>query len=393
MPLAFTCSCGEALRVEENLRDRKVFCPKCRKSVAVPADAQVVAASAEPKEFDAKFEPRHVERVAGSGGEPDRWKLTCYCGKRIVSPLKVSQETGRCPKCGRRLRLPGYRPELGGKRSKRADDGLPPKPVPPTPGLAETLAGVSVPELAREARKPAPLRDDLALRPVSNAPAGQAGGPPDRLSASSTLDLGRPDVPGGAAGKGSGLDLERDASEDEIGTIVMEFDDEILARETGANKHAAVKTADILRAHKISTVERSGLISAWPLAGKLPRALAGFIDLTFATSAMGLIVILASAGVLPAACKSLPVALAAFMAAGLINDFFMQFAGGTVGKRLVVLTVRRRGGREPGPGSLALRALLKWLLIPGWLVALVDPAERTLHDILCGTLVLKGRNR
>ncbi|MCW8133683.1 MAG: RDD family protein [Planctomycetota bacterium] len=392
MSIEFTCVCGETLRVEEAQKARKIFCPKCRKSVEVPADAKVVEASAVPeakaaaaapdevpaKGFDGAFEPRHVERVKGGAGEPDRWKLTCYCGKRIVSPLRVGQATGRCPKCGRRLKLPGYRPGSG--RRSSTSDRVPAKPVPPTPGLPETLADVKIKDVAAaqkdlaraKARSAEPdtatIVDDLALSPSSLA-----------LSKAETKPLD------GSAPKTD--------EEDEIGTIVMEFDEEALIRETGANKAAALKTADILRAHKISSVERSGLISAWPLAGKLPRALSGFIDVTFATTAMGLVVVMASLKILPESCQHVAVAVAAFIAAGLINDVLLQMTGGTLGKRLVVLVVRRRGGREVEPGRLVLRACLKWLLIPGWLVAFVDPAERSLHDIVCGTLVLKGRAR
>lgn len=390
MSIEFTCACGETLRVDESQKARKIFCPKCRKSVEVPADARIVAAGKptvqEPKVaesdevpakgFDGAFEPRHVERIKGGAGEPERWKLTCYCGKRIISPLRVGQPTGRCPKCGRRLKLPGYRPGSE-RRGPSTSDHLLSKPVPPTPGLPETLADIKLKDvaaaqgaLAREkARSSEPdtatLVDDLALSPA--APGPKAGSIP--LEAAPKSD-----------------------EEDEIGTIVMEFDEESIVRET-ANKAAALKTADLLRAHKISSVERSGLISAWPLAGKLPRALAGFIDVTFATTAMGMVVVLASLKILPESCQHVAVAVAAFIAAGLVNDIFLQLTGGTLGKRLVVLVVRKRGGREVELGRMILRALIKWVLIPGWLVAFVDPAERSLHDIVCGTLVLKGRAR
>ena len=46
------------------------------------------------------------------------------------------------------------------------------------------------------------------------------------------------------------------------------------------------------------------------------------------------------------------------------------------------------------PGlQVLLRALAKWLLLPGWILAAMDTQERTLHDLLCGTLVLQGRRR
>jgi uncharacterized RDD family membrane protein YckC len=420
MPIVFKCGCGETLSVEEALKERKVFCPKCRKSIEVPADAKVVTASelkrdapsasaaeVPAKGFDGVLEPRHVERIPAAAGEPERWKLTCYCGKRIVSPFKVGQPTGRCPKCGRRLKLPGYKPERSRRQS--SSDHIPAKPVPPTPGLPETMADMKLADVAKaEAalaaeqigapRKPksaepntATLTDDLNLQPVAKESKESPEELRKKFSASSTLDLHGVIQPQNLQG-----DLAAEPApdnEDEIGTIVMDAEDAQAIRETGANKAAAVHTADILRAHKISTVERSGLISAWPLAGKLPRALAGFIDLTFATTAMGTIIVLASLKILPESCQHFAVALAAFLAAGMINDVFLQMTGGTLGKRLVVLALRRRGGRPMDAGRTVLRAVLKWLLIPGWIIAFVDPAERALHDLICGTLVLKGRTR
>ena len=43
--------------------------------------------------------------------------------------------------------------------------------------------------------------------------------------------------------------------------------------------------------------------------------------------------------------------------------------------------------------AILLRAIAKWLLIPGWVLAFFHPAERALHDLLCNTCVLKGRVR
>ena len=78
---------------------------------------------------------------------------------------------------------------------------------------------------------------------------------------------------------------------------------------------------------------------------------------------------------------------------GLINDILLQILGGSFGKRLVVLTLRDLNGFEPSIPRLAVRALIKWTLIPGWLIGLVDPEGRCLHDWVCGTIVLKARNR
>jgi len=381
MTITLSCSCGEPITVDESLRGRKVFCAKCRGSVEVPAARPKVEA-VKPDESNKEdpgapsgeiSEPRHVERIPAEGALSERWKLTCVCGKRIYSPFHSSQPYGRCPKCGRRMRLPGYK-----AGSRKAKEAAPERPVPPTPGQPETLADAKLADLIT---KDAVLKDDLELLPVS---AGPSTSKTDRTgSASTTQALGHPEPKPADAG---------DA--DEVGTIVMEGPEvEELQRQLSVQRASAVKTADLLRAHRVSDAVRSGIISAWPLAGKLPRALAGFIDLTFCTTAAGVIVALTAAGFLPDTGRHPAVLITAFLTAGLINDILLQLTGGGLGKRLVVLALRRRAGQDVEPPRLIARAILKWLLLPGWLLAFVDPAERALHDLACGTLVLKGRTR
>ena len=350
MPITVTCSCGAALTVDAVQRGRKVFCPRCRIGVEIPLLPEEPAGQAaresgwrlEAAYEGEVFEPRHVEHLSDAQGE--RWKLTCFCGKRILSPEHSDFPVGRCPKCGRRLRLPGFRSKS--PRTKAHVVGASAsgtgRPVPPTPGLSETVA-------------------DL---PALDLQAGAGALPVD--------------------------------AQDDIGTIVMEpLELQPLARDTGVNRDAAIETADRLRAHKVATPEQSdpGLISAWPLAGRLSRALAGFIDLTLGTLAVGAVMTLASLKILPEACLHPAVGLAAFLTAGLLNDVLMQLGGGGLGKRMVVLTLRKRGGQPLDASSAVLRGLLKWALMPGWLLAFVDPAQRALHDVICETVVLKGRTR
>jgi uncharacterized RDD family membrane protein YckC len=161
-----------------------------------------------------------------------------------------------------------------------------------------------------------------------------------------------------------------------------------------ASRAAALRTADILRSKKLSErVDGSSLISAWPLAGHLPRALAGFIDLTLGLVAAMLIVVGGSLGVLPENSRYWLVPVVAFYTAVLLNDCLLQASGGSIGKRLVVLTLRTPDGMAPTVPAVLLRAVIKWLLLPGWLLAFVHPTQRALHDLLCNTCVLKGRVR
>ena len=128
MPISFTCSCGESLTVERSQEGRQAYCPNCRKSVDIPnssdsqrnEDAPTPRESLEPvadkaqasgtsendgdkskerkeKESDYEgeiFEPPHLDRIKDKNGQ-DCWKLTCYCDKRILSPLKVDNPVGR----------------------------------------------------------------------------------------------------------------------------------------------------------------------------------------------------------------------------------------------------------------------------------------------------------
>jgi uncharacterized RDD family membrane protein YckC len=182
------------------------------------------------------------------------------------------------------------------------------------------------------------------------------------------------------------------APEEEAATIIMDPVQAVV--ESGgaavvAGREAARHAADLLRAHRVSaTAERR--VSAWPLAGRLPRALAGFVDFTASALAAAVVVTLGSLRLLPESFTHPLVALAAFFCAGLLNDCLFEPLGGGAGKRLVILTLRKSDGRPPETFRLLIRGGLKWLLIPGWLTFLFDPAERAVHDWLCGTLVLKG---
>ena len=332
-PVIVKCRCGEQLELEGLPAGRPVHCPRCL-ALLRPVPDSAAGEQGEAREEQA-FEPRRIERVpAGPAGE--QWKLTCLCGKRSLSPLQPAHRTGRCPKCGRRLHLPGYRPGGAGQPEGERQAEAPTIAPPPPPPIPKPLgAGAQAAEAEQLA--------EIVLEPPSAEPAASA----------------RP------------------------------------AREHQGGHAAAMHAADRLRSRKVLPAGSSsaGLVSAWPLAGLLPRMLAGFIDLTLGMVATMCVVGLASLGVLPEASRHIAVAPLVFLAAELLNDCVLGLLGGTLGKRLVVLTVRTRGGELPGPARVILRGLLKWPLILGWLVMLAEPSQRALHDLVCGTVVLKGRAR
>lgn len=272
------------------------------------------------------------------------WKLTCACGKRARSPLRPDHPYGNCPRCGRKMKLPGYVP---------AQDAV---LVSANPGQAPLSAPSKTAEPAAE-----------------RAAGGAAAATPPAAG------IAAPIAPIMLA-------------EDEAETVAVPP----VITPPRAEHHAAGTAADRLRPHRLEQKLRgaSDRISAWPLAGKAPRALAAFIDLTFCTLAAGIVIVLANRGILPDIFLRPPAVAALILAAGLFNDGLVHLIwGGSLGKKLVVVVTRTTDGREPGACRTLIRAFLKWALIPGWIVGAVDPSERTLHDLLCDTLVLKGRPR
>jgi len=343
MPATFTCVCGELLAVPD--ASQEVFCARCNKNVPVPASA----APATPAKTSET--PPLCELVRDEQGR-EFWKLTCFCGKRVRTPSNASQPYGRCPKCGRRMKMPGY---------------LLSKPkvlVSAQPGTGPVSAPSKLNSLISElvAAKSDPGNQTTAIAPV--VPKDDTGG---------------------------------DIIVHEV--ALMEDDDETVSASSGGaaaadlqhvNLTAALTAADRLRPQRNSPAV--GRISAWPLAGKLPRALAAFIDVTFATTLAGIVVILALVDILPPILLTKELVVILVILSGVLNDGLVHFFwGGSIGKMLVLIVTRTAAGARPSGPSIMARALLKWLIVPGWVIGAIDPHQRTLHDLICGTLVLKGR--
>jgi uncharacterized RDD family membrane protein YckC len=138
----------------------------------------------------------------------------------------------------------------------------------------------------------------------------------------------------------------------------------------------------------------AGIISAWPRADLTLRGLAAFIDVTIVLLAFGVVLVLATQRVLPDWVTKVSPAVTLFVVLTLFNDVVLQILwGGSLGKRLVVLTLMGLDGRPPSAPRIVLRAAVKWILFPGWIWFFIDADHRTAHDLICGTLVLKGRKR
>ena len=396
MVISFQCSCGDVLEVPETFAGRKAYCLRCQKSVDVPIPSRAAqqvssgtgASSNVPEDTTlslpmqsddsppaspqapkvtrdviippaTKTEPpvletRNIKAPSGSYDQApeyelvnevdgkEHWKVTCFCGKRLLTPTRSENAYGRCPKCGRRIRLPGH------------------------DALLKTL--------------------DLGVAPIPGGPGGPGG--KDNLERKKSAAFTKADLD-----KALELVLSQDEIVTELALLVPEVpasNDPIMAATT-----AAMTAADRLRPrHETPRKQASsgGHIAAWPLAGILRRGLAGFIDLTFAITVTALFVVAALQGVIPRSAINFGTILAVFLCTGIFNDGFLHLLlGGSLGKKLVVIVIRNFLGAEMKPARVMLRAVFKWVLMPGWFIAAIDPNERSLHDLLCGTLVLKGR--
>lgn len=366
----FTCSCGETLHVPDNYSGTKAYCLRCEKSVEIPealrapsleerSKAETVRKSAESiaaaeaalapsaqatATADAGEQPPQYELVRSPDGK-ENWKIACFCGKRLLTPAKSEVSHGRCPKCGRRLRLPGH-------DSLKETVDLPPGAIDPTAGGSSSRNIIEERILEERKRSGEFSKSDLDLA-LAQVMAGQ----------------------------------------DDVATDVA-----LLIPEVPKFNDAAATAADRLRPQREAQPDpsgsASGLLAAWPLAGFVRRGLAGFIDVTFAMTVTAIVFLLALRGVLPEIFKNFFVELLVLLAAGFLNDGLIHLAlGGSLGKKLVVVVVRNFKGTPMEASRTLLRALCKWLLLPMSVLALVDPAQRTMHDLLCGTLVLKGRSK
>ncbi|MGD0091693.1 MAG: RDD family protein [Planctomycetota bacterium] len=290
--------------------------------------------------------------------------FTCSCGAKLEVPSGTQARTILCPKCQRNVPIP------------EAKDEAQCVPVRGEDGKDYWRLVCSC---GKHVRTPAAVGQPYGRCPK----CGQMLKMPGFLLAQKQA---------GAAAVNVALEAELKPSQDGTETVAAG----VAPVEEPLTRDAAFIAAERLRpVHAGGGAPSAGAesrISAWPLAGKLARALAAFIDLTLAVALTGVVFVLARKQVLPELLLRKELVFPLLVAAGVLNDGFIHMlSGASIGKRLVVLTTRTANGAEMGLARTFLRGLLKWLLIPGWLLALVDPSERTLHDLLCNTLVLKGR--
>jgi uncharacterized RDD family membrane protein YckC len=154
---------------------------------------------------------------------------------------------------------------------------------------------------------------------------------------------------------------------------------------------ASDNAADKLRPNSARSIKAAtGLVSAWPAAEKIPRALAAFIDATIAVTLFA--ALLWAAPYLPAHFSTSTFRVAFALIVLWLNEGVLQWLwNGSVGKKLCVISIREEGGEPLRIENALLRPFLKWALLPAWPLAFFDPNGLALHDKVLSTVVLKGR--
>jgi|SRR5579862_334791 len=272
----------------------------------------------------------HHERVRGADGR-EYWKLTCFCGKSLLAPADGPHKHGRCPQCGKRLLFPT--PE------RHITTG-------PLPVIPDRPPSSEQPRTQRHSsRRTHGHRSGLHRgTPVRRVPAAK---PPHAQPINS---------------------------------------DRVKPGQSASENAADKLRPDSTRARR--TV--SGMISAWPVAGRATRALAAFVDLTFALSLTA--GMLLATPLLPNYFASTTFRVAFGLIVLWLNEGLLQWLwDGSIGKKLCVIVIRDEDGLAPNAENALLRPFVKLALIFAWPFALFDPSGRALHDQLLGTVVMKGR--
>jgi Zn finger protein HypA/HybF involved in hydrogenase expression len=109
MPLSIECENGHKLVCPETLAGSSVICPQCGSRVDV--SARNVAKGGRAFSDSAKASISDIQKRTVTGAEPAGAKsaeisFTCPNGHRLSGPRSLQGQSGECPKCGIRFRVP-----------------------------------------------------------------------------------------------------------------------------------------------------------------------------------------------------------------------------------------------------------------------------------------------
>ncbi|MGH7143925.1 MAG: RDD family protein [Planctomycetota bacterium] len=348
-------------------------------------------------------------------------KFTCPCGQRLLFPTIKPDQVGRCGRCGREHRMVGMERRIATfeARLHTAETGAT-SAAHSAAGTGGDEAGLVTRLLQRSedatATAPAGPQDfkqfyeSLIAPPAETAPPATlvaAEAAAAALAADETVEV--PPLPPSSAAR-----LQRDrleATERQAGGAArvaqpgetgMVTDLDIAPMEP-LNSARVRETADLaanrLRpkgaASTVATGGAGGLIWAWPPATSFARTLAAGVDLLPPALCAITGAYLARVSEVGTWGRLLA-AYGAWVGVGLLVDVAgrLRAGGGSPGKRLAGIHVRRLDGALPSWSNLLLRSCLKWALTPAsWLPGFFDSQGRAIHDRLCATRVLTGRPR
>ena len=328
---------------------------------AAPADKAPAAKAGPP---GAKFASADTQAVPPPGVEvfADKIKFHCECGQKVSVKLPAPQSAGKCPRCGRALRVP----DLPGAPPRK--DRRPVKDSAHCPKCGrriEDLTAVFCPRCGfpLDLRPPGAPPGGDRPKAAPGAPAGPAGPAPKTQDAPAAApdirvlpkDAPVPQPPPAAAD--AALDLRKrsarqaaEAAADLLRPADARGEPAPAGAPAGLGRRLAAFLLDCLVAGAVALVamkigERAGLERAWP------------------TALVGLGIFLVSNEVL-----------------------FAALAGGrSLGMVIAGVAVVGAGG-APATALLLAARLLAWLLLfIGAPLAIFDGQRRTLHDLVCGT--------
>ena len=403
MTVEFKCSCGRELSVPDDSAGQEAFCPGCRKKVPVPAagggklDADVgqkdgreisefrpgalanilgeetasppaSPAPVAPAEKDKKVEepnpapaapekkpaaevpvkevkesPAETQDVPPPGVEvfPDKIKWHCECGQKVSAKIPAPRVIGKCPRCGRNLKVPE---------------------VPAAPAAPE--------------KKPAPPGE-------SKPPARSLGNCPKCNR--------RIEAEGAAFCPRCGFPLALEGPQKPEPSSAAESKDETKEDTTAVRSRSARQAAEMVADH------------LRPISEALPAASPGGIPAGPARrlAALGLDAVAAAGVALAAARIGESVAVGGGTAAGLVGLVGVALlnwvvvasasAGRSLGMVAAGMGVVDSAGRPAGIVRLFARLVVSLPLLPFSFMAFFDAQNRTLHDRICGTTVRRPR--
>ncbi len=418
MTISFKCSCGNPISVPDESAGREAFCPACRKRMPVPAASLELTPSTAPDRREAsEFRPGALAQLLGNdapaGGAaasparpaspqaasrspaqsapqaasneaprpapagsppagqsatprkprvevlPDKVKFHCECGQKVSVRRPAPKTAGKCPRCGRSLRVPDV--DEGSRAPAAAQkEGAPQREkinCLKCGRRIEDLTAAFCPRCGFPLALRPPVATPDAASPAAASPAPSAPPPPST-----------PPAPATAAPESA-----RPPSEE-------------LRRRNA--REAAEAAADLLRAAPASRPAGDG-----PAPAGLVRRLAAFLVDALAAAAVGLLAVKLGTGVGSGTGLAAPTAAtigaSAFL---LLNEVLFAGCSGarSLGMLICGVAVYGSSGRTAGPLLLGARTGAFLLLFIGAPLALFEARRRTLHDLICGTTVRRA---